>query len=1522
MLKREIPYYSDYVSENFENYLKNEMTNYPGVEGLVHIGESGGPENTQAMQFVCDLYDKVKDKLNTTLENRAKDRSFIDQRVKAYYKYNTDQGIDFLSPKYKTILGDEDENGRIVVGQKLTNYCGKSKGAQVAPIPEHLQGFHVTLFGPPDDTKLSINAMNAYHRKLKDEPAIVEEILKTSTDLPKWGADNEDSKTPLRSDLITAAQNLTGCFNGDISFKDERRDKTYSLEQDKLSQPIKRFTGLALPTSFMFYRGNPLPLHLYDFALHLFHHYKNPKALTFYVPKLENEEEAAYIKFMIESAEKMIAKVHSEYKVGTVRLIIVLENPRAVFRVNEIMDELYPYFAGASLGWHDYLGSTARLFKEDGNYRIPVKADPDIVIKYIKASHELLANVVGERGGIKIGGMYGILPIDNDLKSESFQLTIRGFFRDVLTQMKRNLSGYWVAHPDFIRIGIAIVEAWKFYAKGQEDKLKGIINGLLNEKYAKEIWDFVKADDIESLDIDDEMYARKLIVADIKESDFIANNHPDEIRYNVFQMLQYLTDWLSGNGCVALPTQIQGVPARVMDDLATAERSRWEVWHEIRHGRFKVEDFLKIAHEEMNFIRRDLSNDKKIVQIKYTAENAKWYDVSMKLMIQLMTSSNPVEFATELLIPFTIDSIRKEQKPWDKLNQIDSKKYYIENYIEKYNYYFEMCGADRFALDNVGNLICDTDLVERSIMSFDKKDVLSAASFHGDIGQSVKTLDGMAQSEQQKVADSEQETKDELTKLTQDYLAKFGMKYLVSAKGKTAVDLVEDIKKRINNTEKQELENAKKALLEITLKRIDAHPLGDFKKKDLTDVFENSGVTGVQIAVSSGKGQIQTIAMGTRDLKNPVTESTKFQIASLSKTYASILTHGFFRKNNLSLNSKVNTLLKEYGSEFSLKGEWADEVEVHHLMSHSALNMHYVNGVPCSDNMPRISEFLKGNDTYGYAPIEVVNKPGTKFKYSGGGFIVLEYLLELISSKSINELSHFDFNQKISDEDYACGFDDKKNLIEKGYKMFPAFAAGMWNSASSVNQLLEEIAHAYNNLAGSKNVSHDCAVQMTYATDKGCKEFMNALMGQGVFTVEAGDNNFLLHQGANDGYRAIYLYCYKGPDAYKGVTILCNGELDGVILNSLLMQKLLKELNFEGIDYSKFKTNFTTDKISQEEIVNIGYKNLVLDAFLPTMPAPIENRIKRDLRADRNVLNGAKILSLSNERFAGAINLISEYEPVFDPCLFGRQGKVMDSWETSRHNIQEYDFVKFELKEKSQINYVSISTKYHDGNQVEKVEILANGQVLLEKTTLAGHALRLIKLDQSFKDISHVEIRVYPDGGLSRIGLYEDVDDQDKFLPNDQAQNIRFDGIIPASTKPLGPNLESVEFKASIISASDEHYAPAINVLSPIPPLNMFDGLESKRSRNPDHKEELVIELNESKSVEHLTFDFTYFVNNNPKYLSVFADVDGKWINLADKFFCKPYAGNLLKLDFSNPLKTRKLKFNFFPDGGVNRIIL
>jgi malate synthase len=93
-----------------------------------------------------------------------------------------------------------------------------------------------------------------------------------------------------------------------------------------------------------------------------------------------------------------------------------------------------------------------------------------------------------------------------------------------------------------------MVEAWRFYQSGDKTKLHTLVKQLLAPKYHQEILDFIEGEDVKPLDKNDPQYARSLIVADIKESDFIKNNDPAEVRYNVKQTLHYLTDWLAGNG--------------------------------------------------------------------------------------------------------------------------------------------------------------------------------------------------------------------------------------------------------------------------------------------------------------------------------------------------------------------------------------------------------------------------------------------------------------------------------------------------------------------------------------------------------------------------------------------------------------------------------------------------------------------------------------------------------------------------------------------------------------------------------------------------------------------------------------------------------------------------------------------------------------------------------------------------------------------------------------------------------------
>jgi malate synthase len=1559
----DIPYYRDYISESFLTYLLKQARPVDGVPDLVEVGEHTGLETTHSLAFLCELYELVKVDLNLVLNKRIADREFIDRETSACFAFNQVQKRDFLSSEYKTIIGRTDSLGRIVIGPKNDYYSKAGKGAPIAKMPSFLEGNQVTLFGPPDDPKLSINAMNAYHRKLKNEPAVIEELLATQKNSPFWGADDEDSKTPLRTDLQSAGVNLTECFEGTINYTDSKSNKTYTLEADHLSQPIKRFPGLALPSFFLYSKNNPVPLHLYDFALHLYKNWHNEKALTFYVPKLENEEEARYIRLMIEAAEGLIIKLHPTYKAGTIRLMIVLENPRAVFRVNEIMDELFPYFVGASLGWHDYLASTARLFKEDAHYRIPVKADPNIVIKYIKASHHLLAEVVGSRGGVKVGGMYGILPVTSDLSSDSFQVTMKGFIKDVITQFKRDLTGFWVAHPDFVRIGLALVEAYKQYVSGDKDRLEILVKGLLNEKYHKEIMDFITGPDISGLNIDDPLYARSLLVADIKESTFIANNHPEEIRYNVFQSLQYLTDWLSGNGCVALPASIEGIPVRVMDDLATAERSRWEVWHELHHGRFSLEEFLKIAHEEMHFIRKDYSNDKKIVQVKWNDRTSKWYPVALNLMVKLMTDTHPVEFATELLLPFTIPLIRESLDPWKAVNEIDADKFFIDPALLRFNYYFEMCGSLKFAQTMSANLSLDWHKAEECILSFSKSDVLEAAGFHGDIGENKKTLDAKAMSEQQKVFDESDDIKKQLGQLGSEYLKKFGMKFLVSAHGKTGTELLDILKSRMDNTPEVELNNAKTQLWLITKKRMSSQPINTLQEK-LEASFKKHGIKGAQISLSTANFKFQDLALGD------CSTSTWFELASLSKTVASAFALEYFKSKNISLNTPVNSLLEKSTSTFRIKSldethlEWADQVTIAHLMSHSALNMHYVNGVPKNLPMPKIEKFLNGNTEYGYVPVGVQSAPGKTFHYSGGGFLVLEHLIEALENKSIIDLTlpflenlgmkNFSFKQSdLPGKYYASGYLDNGERLSVERKMFPSFAAGAMGTAHDMTLFLNHLSRAYEDLKGSGSLSHDTAVTMLFGRDLGCQKFMATQIGLGVFVADAGPNKLAIHQGANDGFRCLYIYCFAGPDKGAGFSILCNAELNGVLFISEVAQSLLAEFKLEGIDTAKFKTQFDSKNIPQEEIVNIGYKNLVFGAFNPNLPEAITEHGPLDPLSKYNLAVGAKILEVSNQKFARAENLLSPFLPMFNPDLFGKQGKIMDSWETVRHNQEGCDTLLFELKKSSVIKYVSVSTKFHLGNQAEFISIdgfsseSKSWKTIIPKIKLSGHSIVNLLTESDANDtFSQIKVSNFPDGGISRLSLFgNDLPEVEKakFQKSAGAQAIVFKDEIPKTHKPLAtpysPDKEEIlsnwkkikvgdefdvanlAYGSKLLFASNEHYGPAIQTISPFAPMHMFDGFESARSRKPNHQEELIIELARAAVLHRVVLDFTFFVNNNPMEVSLMGlTQDSKWELLCDHSPMKAFAENRKEILINNPKKFTQLKVVAHPDGGINRV--
>ena len=1007
-----------------------------------------------------------------------------------------------------------------------------------------------------------------------------------------------------------------------------------------------------------------------------------------------------------------------------------------------------------------------------------------------------------------------------------------------------------------------------------------------------------------------------------------------------------------------------------MDDLATAERSRWEVWHEIHHGRVRLEDFGRIAHEEMRFIRKDLSDGKKIVQVKWDERTAFWYPIAFQLMMKLMTDPEPVEFASELLLPFTIESVRSAPDPLEHLKTLEPGKYSISRELQRLNHFFSICGSMKFAapLSKLASL--DLELAESLILNFSKEDILDAASFHGDIGENKKTLDEMAALEQAGVLGGQEDLRGKLLAGGQAYLQRFGMKFLISAQGKSGSEILSILENRLKNTKEEELQNARRELWTISLKRL--IPLHAMSLQERIEAIRvKHGVIGAQISLCVGAGVLQDLCFGHAFKDGPeVRPETRFELASLSKTLASTLALETFKSRSISLESPVNPILKKTRSIYQIGSldishpAWGDQVRILNLMKHNALNQHYVKGFPAGKSVPGVLSILKDPTRYGYTETGALFHPGTGFQYSGGGFLVLEHLLESVEGKPIAEIAEPFFQSlgleeltfRHPDQDgltYAKGYRKNGDEITGGRLYFPACAAGAMGTARSYHRFLSILESNFHHYHRDSVISHETATRLLEDTDSASQEFMGVNVGIGVFIGEALENRFAIHQGANDGFRCLSLHCFRGTDLGKGMVILCNGDDNGVLFCAEAAQEILKELKISGVDTSAFQTSLDSTKMPVEEIVNLGYKNLLFKAFLPDLPEEITPKGPLDPLAKYDLLAGASIKSVTNQRFARAENLISPHDPVFDPGLYGRQGKVMDSWESARHNPKESDRLVLELKKPAYVHYIRLSTRYHLGNQAPLVEILGQKSggdtwiTLLPKNSLEGHSVKRLISANSSTLVRAIKVKMTPDGGLTRLALFDDLlpkEEKPHYQPVNLAECTPESMPIPQPRKPLAPDYladpakiarnlarfspgETIDlaceaFGARIISASNEHYGPASRMISPFAPIHMFDGLESARSRNPGHTESVHLRLAKPGKINRIEMDFTFFKNNNPREVELHGLSSGVWKQILPKTYVKPYAGNCFVRDLDLKETFTEVKLTVHPDGGMNRLHL
>jgi allantoicase len=266
-------------------------------------------------------------------------------------------------------------------------------------------------------------------------------------------------------------------------------------------------------------------------------------------------------------------------------------------------------------------------------------------------------------------------------------------------------------------------------------------------------------------------------------------------------------------------------------------------------------------------------------------------------------------------------------------------------------------------------------------------------------------------------------------------------------------------------------------------------------------------------------------------------------------------------------------------------------------------------------------------------------------------------------------------------------------------------------------------------------------------------------------------------------------------------------------------------------------------------------------------------------------------------------------QPFFDPTAFCAEGKVMDSWESVRHNPLPYDECIIRLPRTSIPRFAEVSTMWHEGNQCPQLELYGKRDLsesetwipLLARVSLQGHAVHRFVLLTTTEAVRFVRVLMVPDGGLSRLRLYEEKP-QGVVFPSQQrceptvipavvkakqlfdgnASNATRDTLLQslrtasANARCLGA-LVNVVHGAKVRNVSNQHYGPADAIVSVCPPRGMFDGFETSRARASELRnkfESVEVELLLPMRLTRVDVDFTYFVNNNPNELSVELETD------------------------------------------------
>ena len=447
---------------------------------------------------------------------------------------------------------------------------------KIAPVPKALELRRVEITGPVD-AKMVINAFNS--------------------GADSYMTDFEDSNSPLWSNQIQGQINIGQAIRRTLSFEQTSPagTKRYKLN-DKIAVLQVRPRGLHLDEKHVTVDGKRVQGGIFDFALFMFHNAKELLARGagpyFYLPKLESYQEARWWNDIFVMTQQELGLPQ-----GTIKATVLIETILAAFEMDEILYELREHSAGLNAGRWDYIFSCIKKFKLDRDFCLADRAKVTMTAPFMRAYALLLLKTCHHRGAPAIGGMSALIPIKNDPAKN--EIAMAGIISDKRRDAEDGYDGGWVAHPGLVESAMKEFVTVLGDRPNQFDKQKPEVS--------------VKAADL--LDFKPE--------TPITEAG---------LRMNIGVGIHYLGAWLAGNGCVPIHN--------LMEDAATAEISRSQVWQWIRSPKGVLDDGRKVTAELVKQLVPE-----ELAKIKADGFTGK-FDRGAEIFTQMSTQDAFAEFLT------------------------------------------------------------------------------------------------------------------------------------------------------------------------------------------------------------------------------------------------------------------------------------------------------------------------------------------------------------------------------------------------------------------------------------------------------------------------------------------------------------------------------------------------------------------------------------------------------------------------------------------------------------------------------------------------------------------------------------------------------------------------------------------------------------------------------------------------------------------------------------------------------------